>query len=181
MDRSYFELYKKFNQSLYFWSSSNQKTTYTAWTSCEAENYIKYKYPKSAKNQLHSCTMNDISIFLISSWSQYIFYHEFFVDTKLRVFQYKILKNILFVNKMLFKVRKVQSPSYPYCKRKDETYIHLFYRYGKTSILWKQLQSFFSNTLSLFSISLQSATFGFLDDALEYKHLLNDILLILLI
>ena len=103
------------------------------------------------------------------------------VDTKLRVFQYKILKNILFVNKMLFKVRKVQSPSYPYCKRKDETYIHLFYRYGKTSILWKQLQSFFSNTLSLFSISLQSATFGFLDDALEYKHLLNDILLILLI
>ena len=32
------------------------------------------------------------------------------VDTKLRVFQYKILNNILFVNKTLFKFRKVESP-----------------------------------------------------------------------
>ena len=96
MDRSYFELYKKFNQSLYFWSSSNQKTTYTAWTSCEAENYIKYKYPKSAKNQLHSCTMNDISIFLISSGSQYIFYHECNCRYKIKSFSVQNTKKYSF-------------------------------------------------------------------------------------
>ena len=32
------------------------------------------------------------------------------VDTKLRVFQYKIRNNICFVNEMLFKLRKVESP-----------------------------------------------------------------------
>ena len=38
------------------------------------------------------------------------------VDTKLRVFQYKILNNILFMNKMLFKFRKVESPLCYFCK-----------------------------------------------------------------
>ena len=133
------------------------------------------------KNQLRSCAMKDISIFLISSGSQYIFYRECKYRYKLRVFQYKTLNNILFVNKMLFKLRKAESPLCSYCKNKDETYIHLFYMYKKTSVLWKQLQNFFSNALNLFSFSSQSATFGFLDDALEYKDLLNHILLILLL
>ena len=43
------------------------------------------------------------------------------VDTKLRVFQYKILNNILLVNKMLFKFRKVESPLCSFCKAEDET------------------------------------------------------------
>ena len=53
------------------------------------------------------------------------------VNTKLRVFQYKILNNILFVNKMLFKFSKVESPLCYFCKAEDETYIHLFHRCGK--------------------------------------------------
>ena len=43
------------------------------------------------------------------------------VDTKLRVFQYKILNNILLVNKILFKFRKVESPLCSFCKAEDET------------------------------------------------------------
>ena len=42
-----------------------KKTTYTAWTSSEVDNFIKYKYLKSTKNQLHGCTMKDISTILI--------------------------------------------------------------------------------------------------------------------
>ena len=57
------------------------------------------------------------------------------VDTKLRTFQYKILNNILFVNKMLFKLKEVGLPLCSFCKAKDETYIHLFYKCRKTSIL----------------------------------------------
>ena len=100
------------------------------------------------------------------------------VDTKLRVFQYKVLNNIPFVNKMLSKLKKVESLLCPFCKTEDESYIHLFYGCRNTSLLWRQLMEFFSTALYLPSISLQSAIFGFLDDALEHKLLLNHILLI---
>ena len=79
---------------------------------------------------------------------------------------------------MLFKFRKVESPLCSFCKAEDETYIHLFHRCKKTSILWGQLQEFFSTALDLPTISSQSAIFGFLDDALEHKLLINHILLI---
>ena len=62
------------------------------------------------------------------------------VDTKWRVFQYKIVNSILFVNKMLFKLRKHESPLCSFCKAEDKAYIHLFHRCRKTSILWRQLQ-----------------------------------------
>ena len=56
--------------------------------------------------------------------------------------------------------------------------MHLFYRCRKTSILWRQLQELFSTALDLPSISPQSAIFGFLDDTLERKPLVNYISLI---
>ena len=79
---------------------------------------------------------------------------------------------------MLFKLRKVESLLCSFCKAEDETYIHLFYRCRKTSIFWRQVQEFFSTAPDLPSISSQSAIFGFLDDTLEHKFLLNHILLI---
>ena len=100
------------------------------------------------------------------------------VDTKLRAFQYKMLNNILFVNKMLFKFRKVESLLCSFCKAKDKTYIHLFCRCRKTSILWRQLQEIFSTAVDLSIILSQSSIFGFLDDALVHKLLLNHLILI---
>ena len=94
------------------------------------------------------------------------------IDTKLRVFQYKIL------NRMLFKLRKVESTLCSFSKAEDKTYIRLFYRCRKTSILSRQLQEFFSTGRDLSSISLHSVFFGFLDDGLEHTFLLNRILLI---
>ena len=79
---------------------------------------------------------------------------------------------------MLFKFRKVESPLCSFCKAEDKTYIHLFYRCRKTSIFWRQFQEFFSTALDLPSISPHSAIFGFLDDALEHKRLINHIFLI---
>ena len=97
-------------------------------------------------------------------------YYERYINKK--------LNNIFFVNKMLFKLRKVESPLCSFCKAKDKTYIHHFYSCRKTSILWRQLQEFFSTAIDLSSISPQSAIFGFLDDVLEHKLLINHILLI---
>lgn len=101
------------------------------------------------------------------------------VDTKLRVFQYKILDNILFNNNMLVKLRKVEPPLCSLCEAKDETYIHLFHMSRKPPILRRQFHDFFSTDLDLASISPQSSIFGFLDDALEHKYLLNHILIFL--
>ena len=44
-------------------------------------------------------------------------------ETKLRFFQYKILNNILFMNKMLFKFRKVESALCSFCKSQDKSQI----------------------------------------------------------
>ena len=51
MIRGYLELYRKFNESLYFDHHLIKETTYTVWTSWEVENQIqiseKYQKPTS--------------------------------------------------------------------------------------------------------------------------------------
>ena len=49
------------------------------------------------------------------------------LDTKARMFQYIVLHNILYANKMLFKFGKVTSPRCSFCKLHDETIMNLFY------------------------------------------------------
>ena len=49
------------------------------------------------------------------------------LDTKACIFQYKVLYNILYANKMLFKFGKVTSPRFSFCKLHNETIMHLFY------------------------------------------------------
>ena len=65
------------------------------------------------------------------------------LDSNLRIFQYKLLNNILYLNKMLFKFGKVTSPLCSFCKLEDETPLHLFYFCSKTQILWNHLQQLF--------------------------------------
>ena len=89
------------------------------------------------------------------------------VDTELKVFQYKVLHNTLFVNKTLFKLGKDESSLCSFCKPEDGTYIPLLYRCRKISLLWGQLQELFSTGLGLHSTFPQSAIFALLDDALE--------------
>ena len=49
------------------------------------------------------------------------------LDSYSRSFQYKILKNILYLNKTFFTFRKSTSPLCPFCKLSDETVLRLFY------------------------------------------------------
>ena len=131
MERSYFELYRKFNESLYFfWSSSNQKKKNNLyclnklWSRELYQIQISEKYEKPTSQLYYERYFNKFDF----DWnSLYLLPRMVTIDTKLRVFQYKILNNILFVNKMLFKFRKVESPLCSFCKAEDETCIHLFY------------------------------------------------------
>ena len=56
----------------------------------------------------------------------YFLIHNTTLDTKAHMFQYKVLHNILYANKMLFKIGKVTSPQCSFCKLHDETIMHLF-------------------------------------------------------
>ena len=60
-------------------------------------------------------------------------------DSRLRIFQYKILHDILYPNKKLFQFNKTSYPERFFCKCEVETTINLFYISRKTQALWKQL------------------------------------------
>ena len=84
------------------------------------------------------------------------------LDSYSRSFQYKILNNVLYLNKKLFKFRKSTSPLCPFCKLSDETVLHLFYECNITLNLWNELVLFFENELNLFDLTPQAAFLGFL-------------------
>ena len=49
------------------------------------------------------------------------------INTNLDRFQYKILNDILFLNKSLFKFKNVPSPLHSFCNSANETLLHTFY------------------------------------------------------
>ena len=55
----------------------------------------------------------------------YIYIYVIF-DTATRMFQYKILNNILYLNKLLFKFKKVSTSSCSFCKLVKETNLNIF-------------------------------------------------------
>ena len=100
------------------------------------------------------------------------------LDTKARMFQYKVLHNTLYVNKMLFKFGKVISPRCSFCKLHEETIIHLFYDCSIVKRIWNQLKSILSNNINFPISTPQSAIFGFWDLDTNEHLILNHLLLI---
>ena len=102
------------------------------------------------------------------------------VDNSMRVFQYKILNNVLFLNKKLFLFSKSDTSLCSFCHREDETVQHLFVFCDVVKKLWTKLQRDFSHECS-FEIPFlnpQSAIFGFFNTDNEDHVLLNHILLL---
>ena len=96
-------------------------------------------------------------------------------ESTLRAFQFKLLNNVLYLNKMLFKFGKSGSPLCSFCNLKDETSYHLFYECSHTISLWNQLRRFLSNSLNIPLLTPQSAIFGFInqkENFLIINHLL---------
>ena len=57
------------------------------------------------------------------------------VDTTIRIFQYKLLNNVLFLNKMLYRFGISQNSLCSSCSLKEETPMHIFYSCNHTQIL----------------------------------------------
>ena len=62
----------------------------------------------------------------------------------LRRFNYKIINNMLYLNKTLFQFGKTQSPLCSSCHTEAETTLHVFHKCYVTKILWNQLLLFFT-------------------------------------
>ena len=62
-------------------------------------------------------------------------------ETKLIMFQYKIIRHILFTNSLLYKLKKVSSPHCPFCPAIHQTVTHLFVECVQASIFWSEFQN----------------------------------------
>ena len=100
-------------------------------------------------------------------------------DCFLRIFQYKILNNILFLNKKLHIFGMVSSPLCSFCNLYDETTHHIFSDCFHTLRLWEELKQFLMEYILIPPLNPQSALFGFHEESNYMKAmLLNHILLI---
>ena len=84
-------------------------------------------------------------------------------NTYMRSCQYKILSNVLFVNKKLHTFGIKPSPLCSFCNLYDETPYHMFYECDRVKCLWSDLVQCFQNNLILPTLTPQTAIFGFLD------------------
>ena len=78
-------------------------------------------------------------------------------------FQYKILHNILYLNKMLFIFGKTKTPLCSFCHSYDETIKHIFLECMYVKQLWNHLRLFLTNDISLPILTPQTAIFGFIN------------------
>ena len=93
--------------------------------------------------------------------------------TYMRSFQYKLLNNVLFLNKRLHIFGIKWSPLCSFCNLRDKT----LYECDHIKSLWSDLVQYFQNSLVLPTLTPQTSIFGFLDFK-KNKLLINHILLI---
>ena len=100
------------------------------------------------------------------------------INTRLRVFQYKVLNNALCLNKHLYIFKLSDTKLCSFCNQEDETVINLFANCSKSKTLWNSLKEFFKDTINLPSLTPQSAIFGFLQTNQELFLIINYLLLL---
>ena len=86
------------------------------------------------------------------------------IDINLRISQYTILNNVLYLNEKLFKFKIVSS-----LNSEDGTPIHLFYSCNQTKSLWFKFQELLNSEILLPQNTPQSAYFGFPDDKENFE------------
>ena len=89
------------------------------------------------------------------NWPEvYMIPHKVTIDTSFRVFQCKLLNNIIYVNKRIAKFDPAVNPLCSLCSQAPEDVVHLFCHCQKTQKLWELLRSMLHGLLH-FQISIQ--------------------------
>ena len=103
------------------------------------------------------------------------------IESKMRIFQYKILRNILFLNAKLFKMKIIDSPLCSLCREENGTTWHLFSQCKVTTHYWKSLQIWLKPSINLPDLTPESALLGLntvLDNNKYTNTLINHLILI---
>ena len=78
--------------------------------------------------------LNNYSI----NWPEvYMIHHKVTIETSLRVFQYKLLNNIIYLNKRIAKFDSAVNPLCSLCSQFPEDVVHLFCHCQKAQQLWE--------------------------------------------
>ena len=67
-------------------------------------------------------------------------------EVKLSVFHYKIVHNILYTNKILYKKKKKQQPDCCYCYGIDQMQLHLFVECSIAKLFWNKFTNWYNAT-----------------------------------
>ena len=100
-------------------------------------------------------------------------------NSYLRCFNYKIINNVLYLNKKLFQFGKTQSPLCSFCHTEAETTLHIFHKFSATKILWNRLLLFFEADLDFPDLTPQAAFFGFVNESDKNLNILQNHILLL--
>ena len=100
------------------------------------------------------------------------------VSTNLRIFQYKILNNILYLNARLFKMHMVDSGLCSLCKSAEESVLHLFLECRISSALWLQVQLWCTGVINLPDLCPKIIYFGISSGTSDNLVLNNHIILL---
>ena len=82
-------------------------------------------------------------------------------NTSLRAFQYKVLKNVLYLNHKLFQFKVSTTSLCSYCIRHDETVQHLFSTCNEVISLWTEIKLYFVNDVKLIALCSQIAILSY--------------------
>ena len=100
------------------------------------------------------------------------------VDNRIRVFQYKLLRSILFLSKMLFRFGIVSRALCSFCNSEEETLFYIFHDCTHTQNLWNQLQTCINENLVIPCLPPQKAMLAFIDTQQENRVIINHLILI---
>ena len=82
------------------------------------------------------------------------------IDICTRIFQCKILNNILYLNNRLYKMTIAESPLCSLCGNDTETILHFFRHCSITQNFWTQMQNWLSNILDIPVLTSKIAILG---------------------
>ena len=100
------------------------------------------------------------------------------ISSSIRIFQYKILNIILYLNRKISKFDQGVSHLCSLCLKEPEDILHLFCQCDKTQILWETLSNKVNGFLSLPKLELELAILGKWNLNTKEKVLINHIVLL---
>ena len=85
------------------------------------------------------------------------------LETKIRILQYKLLNNVLYLDNKLFQFSIISQSKCFFGELYYETPQHIFYECTCVRNLWNQLRLYLSEKVALSVLNPQSPIFGFTD------------------